>query len=248
MSTINILNAIQLTDYFRVFYEFVQYYPVHDEKCKRLHTWAALENMSDLNAENLAKVPLEREKVYFYSRSWAKSEFNPSNVTFDYPVMVAVEEDIPLDGFLMDGPMKTCYNLNIAFLDKFDEACSKKGTGCTDCAKRNRYEIYRDTEIFLRVFESYLRGLVITTTGVLINQAVNQLLNNVDVDTVKTRQFKKMLRDHINVESAIRWEGGKDDLVGIFIPIRLCVKTCEEFVYDPKESNLTIGIDKNCCD
>lgn len=242
----NLLNKIELTDWYRLFYEFVKYFPSQSNRCKRLQTFAVLEEFADLNAENLAKTVKEKDKTYFFSRKWARSQHNPSKISFDYPVMVVFEKSAKMsDTFVKE--VTICHNVDIAFLDKYDDGCAGDPDCDNPCNSRNKSEIYEDTEVFMRLFLEYMRNVVYTDR--LINNAVNQSLDIPGtVNDALTRKFQKLLKDG-NLEdlNMMRYDHNKDNLYGVYFSMNLCKKLCQEFTYDPNIVDFKVTYDEGCC-
>ena len=58
---------------------------------KRLNTFAVVTAKADQNAYNLDKDSRYKDKNYFYSRRWELNGFKDSDLAFDYPALICVE-------------------------------------------------------------------------------------------------------------------------------------------------------------
>lgn len=248
----NISNKLFLHTFYTLAKAFVEYYPKHDLKCKRLQTFAVLEEFTDLNTPNLSKTIADYNKPFFFSRDWASSNFNASKMAYSYPVMVVFDRGLKINNPLAK-LSTTCYSLNIAILDKYDRTCIEKNTNCGTCAKRLKNEIFLDTENFLMHFFSYMRKIVyVENTTDSVDGWYNRLLFadlpiGGNVNDVLTRQFQKKLKDANPALSATRWTGGTDDLYGVFTEMTFCVDNCDEMEYDPTINDFKFGYDRTCC-
>lgn len=236
-------EKVYLHDFYNLGKEFVKNYPKHSLKCKRLQTFAVLEEYSDLNTPNLAKTISDRNKPFFFSRDWSSANYNPSKLEYSYPGLFIIDRSFSISNPFTKN-VKTCYKMEIAVLDKFDRACVEKGGNCKPCAKRTRNEIFLDTETFLFNFFAYLRNIVyVKDEGWMIRSlAENQ------IDESLTRQFQKHLADSNKELNGIRWSGGLDDVYGSVIEFTFCVETCENFEYDHELKDFKVGYDRGCCE
>lgn len=58
---------------------------------RRINTFAAITAKADQNAYNLDKDSRYKDKPYFYSRRWELNGFKDSELNFDYPALVCIE-------------------------------------------------------------------------------------------------------------------------------------------------------------
>lgn len=240
-----IANKFFLDIFYRLCAEFVQFYPKASYDCDRLQTFAAIESYADLNTPNLGKSDLDRGKPFFFSRKWAAAQYNPSQLSATDPIMTAFEEPgLFVDPF--NTQMKAYYNIQVAFLGKYEPSNKKTKDHCKN---RTRNEIYLKSEEFARQFFSYLSDVAYFTGQGFFNRNVApHVLETVpEEDAAITRQFVKMLREENKQVQHVRWEGGINDLYGTYITIKLCAVTCEQFAYDAPPIDYRLGWDRGCC-
>ena len=237
---------LNLTLMYALCYDFVLHYPTQNELCKRLATFAAIESYSDLNTSNLSKTVQDIDKKYFYSLKWANHQTNPSELSCDYPAMIVLDKSMAISD-VFSPKSKTCYTLEIAFLDKHQENC---GDPSDICGNRSRHEIFRDTETFMMNFFEYLKGVVyLKTAGIYINDSVRIAQEIVETaDPVGTRLFQKHINENNRQLYASRWEGGLDDLQGTFFEFKFCAENCGEFTWSGEDKSITVTADKSCCE
>lgn len=58
---------------------------------RRINTFAVVTAKADQNAYNLDKDSRYKDKAYFYSRRWELNGFKDSDLNFDYPALVCIE-------------------------------------------------------------------------------------------------------------------------------------------------------------
>lgn len=231
---------MKLTTFYRLLKEFVEHFPAQREKCKQLHTCAALADYSELSAENLAKTINDKNKPYFYSRSWAQMGYPPSDVRYTYPGLFTLER-----GFTLSKPFSKrsgCFTIELLFADVLNNEC----TDCKSsyCADRVANDIYNDTFAFLMTFLKYLN------TWVYVNDSgwVSGLFipEGTDIDEKKTRYFHDNLRRTNEQLNGTRWAGSSDDIYGTLIEITLCDDDCGMVDYNPSYVANVEKLDR-CC-
>ncbi len=234
-----------LHQFFEICYDFVQFYPTQQNLCKRLNTFAAIESYSDLNAANLGKTVQEIDKKFFYSRSWANNHLNPSQLDYDYPVMIAFDKSLALTN-VMSPRSQTQYVIEIAFLDKHVQSVNSVDL----CSNRNRNEIFKDTENFMMNFFEYLKDIVyIDSESKYISLAVLRAGGSVEEpNEAETRKIQKGFNDVNRNLFASRWEGGLDDLQGTFFEFNLSLHNCGKFQWNAETSSIEVSGDLGCCD
>lgn len=245
---------ILIDDFYKLFNNAVRFYPITSLNCLRPQTFAVLDSMSNLSTPNLAKVLCDKNKPYFYSRIWEDLKYNPSQLKFDYPLVVVFE----LNGDATDlfsSRQKTCYNLQLMVVDSYKEEKCRECVDCNSCESRTINEIYRDTETILYNILSYLSDLIVTTSGLVLNlqhfNALNVLTpNSLTKDAAKSNKLNDGLRKSNLNNLSFRFEGkGVDNLYGTVINLKVCLDKCnDENMYNDIEilNNGEVN-DIGCC-
>lgn len=238
---------MSLTSLYSLTKEFVQHFPKHSLKCNSLQTFAVLEDYSALTSPNLAKTILDAKKPFFYSSDWAKANYNPSKLTYSYPAMFMLERPGDISEAFCN-TSKTCYNIEIALLDKYDRACAEKGVGCKECAQRTINDLYLSAERFIKIYFKYMSEVIyIEDIGYINKQIWIKEGSPGVIDQKRTRLFQKHLAESNRSNPIIRFHGGLDDLYGVIVEIKYCYVECGQFEYDPTIKDFKIGPDLGCC-
>ena len=246
----SIYNQLDLNDYWRVIREFVDHYPASENKCERLNTFAVLDSIGDLNSRTLGKSNYDRGKDTFYSRRWERKNLNQSEMSIDFPGLLALDRNAPIENpFNQTSGTRVSHSIDLLFVDKYEEHKLDK-PGTDSCSERNKSEIYDQAREFAFIFLEYMNDLVVLDNNRLINQAVKDadgdLAGNL-VDGPMTAQFQKLLRQNNPTVNLVRWDGGKDNLHGCFISLVLSFVSCAKYTWSPELLEIQTGYDKNCC-
>lgn len=243
--------------------DFVKYYPKNKDNCKQLQTFAVLDGFSELNNENLGKSIRDYGKPYFYSKRWENSNFNKSNISFDFPAMV-VHQNSYLGQYdtIKEKVSTKIYNLEIGVVDKYVQDC----LDCRSdyCRDRTNEEIYRDTSNMLDGLFAYFNDVVVANVtddnGEHVIYAHKDYLTWMDDEDIiisysinrsETNAFHREWRNSIGNSNinGFFWKGGIDDLKGTFINLQVRIDTCPE--YSPsffRSKSDGIFLDLNCCE
>jgi len=78
-------------DLYRIIREAAEVMPEAELKINRLNCFAVVRNASELNAENLNKNVVYKDKEFFFSRRWAARGYPSNKIEFDFPAVIAIE-------------------------------------------------------------------------------------------------------------------------------------------------------------
>lgn len=226
--------------------EAVIFYP-KDDGCKRLETFALVEEYADFNASTLGKSVRDIGKPYFFSRRWAGQKFNPSQLAYDYPLLAMFETTSNVQGFTFKKDVK-CYEFELICVDKYNSAMNQKG-----CDQRTKQEIYNDTERALDKVLEYVEnvGYYVNATypdGIWLNRLHAASLGLAGEQKHISVWWSRMLRTNNETNQQLRWDGGTDGLYGTLRTITLCLRNCppaEGFAF--ADSTYIVQNDKPCC-
>lgn len=84
------------TDFYAILVDILKAWPETIDsgkylRYKRINTFAVVTAKADQNAYNLDKDSRYKDKTYFFSRRWEDNGFKDSELNFDYPALVCVE-------------------------------------------------------------------------------------------------------------------------------------------------------------
>lgn len=246
----NLLNDFYLEDFYRLASSFVQNYPQGKEKCTSPQTFAVLDYFSDLDAPNLNKTLSERNKPFFWSRAWAKTNYNPSKLTMEYPLLAMFETNFVPSG-LFEKTTSRCYKIKLAMLDRLDKDCLDKKKQCKGCKGRVANELFIDTELMMLNFFAFLRQVeyVFAEDADLsgwYHKDVWPLLGITgEADTIKSRKLQRMFAENNKTNNGYRWMGGNANLHGTVIDIQVCVNTCQQYIFNPTSKTFKVGYDRS---
>lgn len=234
-----------LKDFYKLCCDFVRYYPQDNLSCKRLQTFAVIEEYLDLSDVNLGKTVFDKNKPFFYSRAWEKSKYSNSSLTCDFPVFCIIDRSATI-ATPFSSTTHRVYSLELAFIDKYDRSCLDN-VNCPECSKRTRNEIYLQTEDFMMHFFAYFRNLVVLTDDTVINKEV-YLFNPsaYTIDDLKTAKFYRDHADNNKLLNFTRWDGGLPDLYGTIITINIKVSNCADYIWDANNKQFVKGYE-GCC-
>ena len=247
----NILNTLTIENFYWLCYQFVMYYSKQQTICQRPQTFAVLQDITDIQLENLGKTVLDTGKIYFFSRKWAKNNFSPSALSWDYPGMFIIDNPGTLVNPLKKQSDK-CYNMEILFIDRYREDCLDKKRKCGSCAKRTPNEIYKQTEAFMEAFFDYLSNVVYLKdsaqgTGFINKEVAEALGIGGTVDVLKTKCFIKYFCKNNETLTFTKWGGKKSKTYGTFFNLKFCLRDCKKEKFEPQIRDYKIGLDINCC-
>jgi hypothetical protein len=85
-----------ILDVYKIFKEIVKQYPQQSETYKRLQGFFVLNDNAQINTANLgkSKIYAESENLdVFYNRRWETDSYNVNDISFDFPVLVAFQNE-----------------------------------------------------------------------------------------------------------------------------------------------------------
>jgi hypothetical protein len=85
-----------ILDVYKIFKEIVKQYPQQAETYKRLQGFFVLNDNAQINTANLgkSKIYAESENLdVFYNRRWETDLYNVNDISFDFPVLVAFQNE-----------------------------------------------------------------------------------------------------------------------------------------------------------
>jgi hypothetical protein len=85
-----------ILDVYKIFKEIVKQYPQQAETYKRLQGFFVLNDNAQINTANLgkSKIYAESENLdVFYNRRWETDSYNVNDISFDFPVLVAFQNE-----------------------------------------------------------------------------------------------------------------------------------------------------------
>lgn len=178
----------------------------------KLQTFAVLQNYFDLNTENLGRNIASKGKPFFWSREWARSGFNPSKVSYNYPLMGVIET-----GYSIQNPFRSrsmCHSLEIVFLDKVRDNCGQ-------CIKDELLEeLYIRTKKYAISFLTFLKELNVMPDDTFVFGSVT------GYDAKKTSSWQKELRFKTNIDVQL-YSSNTDNLHGVVLSLNLCFNNCD---------------------
>lgn len=247
--------------YYSLFVDFVRFYPKNNNPCLRLQTFAVIDRYSDLSGAQLNKSIRDYGKPYFYSREWENKNYNKSDISYQYPALVAFQNSfiktVNPDGEKLS---EVTFNLEIGVVDTFIQDCMDCRSDY--CRDRTHTEIYRDTSNLLDSLFGYMQGVkafdVVTEQGSYTtykyepymkwlkdNGKVTSYVINRSATNIFQRQYRVSLGSNIQGQY---WMGGQDNLRGAFVSLSISTTYCPEYegsFYDAGSAQLFL--DQNCC-
>lgn len=134
--------------------------PVENAPCLQLQAFRALafEDATEITAPNFGATVCDRERPYYWSRAWAASGYDETQIQAEFPVLAAFERTgVRKNAF---NPQHTTVSeIEIAVIDRYDTEGCESGN-CKGCAGRTRMEIFRDTRYLLSYVLNYIGGAV----------------------------------------------------------------------------------------
>lgn len=239
------------------FKQAVMYYPVPSNgwKCLQPQSFAVLESRSVLNTENLAKTPCDRLKPFFFSRLWLNKKYNPSDLSFDWPLVAIFEQSGTVNN-LNFATQTNEYNIQVVVLDQYKDDCTKGS--CQGCSGRVKNEIFTHTEEILFNILSYFKELEFVKLASGEWKLVNKALYNILKETEglisehdSTLQGNKIAtaisRLNSNAATFRVDDYSTSNLWGSGINLTLSVPYCHTHVYDFSSIDKGIIHDIGCC-
>lgn len=228
------VDKFKIEDFYNMCIDFVR---MHPKDCvNQLHTFALLEEYSDLGAQNLGKTVDDYGKPYFWSRIWAEHKYNHSKLSFKWPALVLFERNVTFKNALSHSPSKN-YSLELAFLEKYDNTKSRQ-LG----KKLTRNELYTRTEELVSQFLAFVMDYIYTSDKGWINKNIYE--GSLE-DEIISRRFRKYLKDANMENNGVRFDGGIDRLYGTIIFMNIDVRLCNKYIFNLVDKEYKIvGYDK----
>jgi len=226
-----------LNDFNQLCIDFVATQPPGDT---RMESFVALNRYSDINTPNLGRSYNDLNKSFFWSRKWAKSNYNPSALGYEYPLMAVHRKRGAINTPFTKTSSIEIQFLQLMFIDVYDPTCETKTL--SGQVARTRNEIYADCENHMKRFLTYLTGVVKTDV-----RWVHESLKGVEelIDKTSTRSFQNSLAStNPNVETNL-WEGGMDNVSGVFIDFAIKIPFCIIGELTFEETEYDLGYDRN---
>ena len=102
---------------------------------KRINTFAVITAKADQNAYNLDKDSRYKDKNYFFSRRWKDSGYRDSELGFDYPALMCVENQDKIKNLLQ--PTQG-HKVELAFF--LTDLMPQKESNATDISEQRTFE------------------------------------------------------------------------------------------------------------
>jgi len=155
---------MKLEELYEILKAATRHYPASADRlpCKQLQTFKVfgIDRMAELSTENAGATIYDKNSPYFYSRKWERMDYNPNEISFDFPVLGAVT--LSADKVFRQNHTKGSYNIQLSVIDiKKDIAdCQGYTHEQMQCAIRNVNEIYADCERMLDAVLLFLQNVV----------------------------------------------------------------------------------------
>lgn len=227
------------------------------DRCLRPNTFAVIMRPSDLNSPTLGATICDAYKPYFYSREWEATKYNPSTLSYSYPLIAAYENGTGFSS-LGGSPSENCYRFSFVFLDKVHEDC--KSGKCVGCNGRGVAEVVETAKMMAHNFFSYLFSCrVVRYNGEDFDRLhpealsdwllVNGVYSSVDVDTKTTRSYANMMASACKNVQGFPFVGMTSaGLDGIKIDnVELCLSWCADPIEVAYRFDADFSKDLNCC-
>ena len=134
--------------------------PVENTPCLQIQAFRALafEDATEITSPNFGATVCDKERPYYWSRLWAESGYDETQIQAEFPVLAAFERTgVRTNAF--NPRNSTLSEIEIAVLDRYDTEGCDSGN-CKGCAGRTRMEIFRDTRYLLSYVLSYIGGSI----------------------------------------------------------------------------------------
>lgn len=134
--------------------------PVENAPCLQIQAFRALafEDATEITSPNFGATVCDRERPYYWSRLWAASGYDETQIQAEFPVLAAFERTaVRKDAF--NPRNSTVSEIEVAVIDRYDTEGCESGN-CKGCAGRTRMEIFRDTRYLLSYVLGYVGGAV----------------------------------------------------------------------------------------
>ena len=221
------------------FADFVRYHaPDAEEPCKQLQTWAVLKNLeTNLNDPALGMTIRDKDRGHFYSRAWAKANYNPNRIECKKPPLVASILDIQITR-INASTKEIKYNFDLAAFDVLRSPKGKSGP----CESRTEIDIFQDCNRFIgqafdfldTIQKADIGGETVWKPEGLLNYWVAQaVIGGYTTNEQATRQFRHNWKQQTKQARALPWRGGLDGLFGVYVPdLSFTLIDCDQLELD----------------
>ncbi len=232
-----------LNRFFQHLREAVMYFP--DNQTLKLNTFAWIDSLDQLNADNLGYDVKAVKSDYFFSKRYEKKK--TSVLGFDYPVLLIAEDDHNI-GDLFKGnnqSQKIGYNIKLWILDVVK---TPKETTSTN-ADRFLGDVYRDTRITLLYVLTYLSKIKFykitnldssLSYGYYHPSVIAKLQTDSLITSYESKSeleavnsyFKTMIEKNTESILGIQEPISKDQVAGTYLNIKLDTAICYNPSFD----------------
>jgi len=245
------IRNLTYTEFIGFFKTAVQFYPVTEEQCQRPNTFAMIDTVADMSSSNLRKSICDKGKNYFFSREWANNKYNPSKLTWTFPIVMLQENNLSgADIFRKN--QKWAYTFQLIVLDQYDESSREKRM-CDGCKGRLIAEIFLDTEAILRNILRYITTMKYGhRTGETPADAkwypYNLTLADFVEDTATVANYQRMLKNLNASVSAQRYQSiSINNAYGTSVTVNVNFDYCNLLEWDVEQSSYITTYDEGCC-
>ena len=226
------LPNFDLLTFSKLVLEAVKYYPQLELSCHVPKTYAMLENITDLDADNLGKTLRDADLTY-YNKKFINGK-KASHITKDYPLVV-----LHSLSWAPEHPFKKnkagTHFLELFVMDTYDAAYVQKPGGTSKCKNRTIEEIRRDCKGILMNILIYLSECAYFATDdgpVWTHEGRSSQLTNPVLDQVTTDGFRSYLKDLNPTPFGEPVNISVDDSYGYLINIRVKETECKSVTFD----------------
>lgn len=216
---------IELRHLFRSMKFATMFAPYTGSKREQLQSFAVLNILEHINAENLGQHPSKQGSDYFYSRKWGELKYSVSEMVMEAPYLIAFEQDNAgsfVNGFDHARSYST-YQVQIYILDRFIDSSTEVHD--SDSEFMIIEEIYLESERKLKVLMQFLSEEMVFANvngsddiypkGLLDRMVTEATISSYTIDELATNRFQEtLLRKNDSVVFS-RWSGGANDLHGV---------------------------------
>lgn len=226
---------MNLRQFYGLLRDAVEQYPETEESYQRLQTFAVLQSISDLNADNLGHSVFSKGTNYFYSRRWEAANHAANNVVYFPPLLYA----LPVSNVFVDPFQVRAYqHVTIEIGALYPNLEKTENTFAATCKRVNRDNIYVLAASWMNYVFGYLTKAVFANTDVdlayrwhnqdkLEADILSGDISTYTVNTKTTNQFRSDLKN-ANPRTGGNFVDNfsKNNFCGAFYTIILPVQQC----------------------
>lgn len=229
-----------LNRFFQLLREAVKFFP--DSTSISLKTFAYINAIDDLNKPNLGQDLKTAKSDYFFSKRYEKKK--TQNVEFDFPILLAIEDNGKLKNLFNDNnqSQKVEHTIRLFVLDLYKESKDESGTN----ADRQIGEVYRDCRKILKRALKYFDKVSFVTvskagdpdvmgyynTDLLDWQITNSEIDGYIIDNGLTSFVQDMLKANSENDLVIQDPVSERMAAGIYTNIKLIEPECNEIDFN----------------